>query len=190
MCLECPTSSCNIGLKEKDREQVASHLAKLLSSEYVFFTKAYKYHWNVRSPFFSQLHELFEKSYEAHFASVDDFAERIRMLGFEAPGTLAEFLELSLIEEVPGFNPSECFMMAELLGDLESMIQHMRTDLIEIEKIDPVSADLLISKMKEYEKEAWMLRAHLEIVEDEHDEDFEEEVFATDKKPAKKKSNK
>ncbi|HAU30559.1 MAG: Ferritin, Dps family protein [candidate division TM6 bacterium GW2011_GWF2_43_17] len=189
MCLECPTSSCNIGLSETDRNEIVAHLSKLLASEYVFFTKAYKYHWNVRSPFFAQLHELFEKTYNAHFASVDEFAERIRMLGHEAPGTLAEFLELSLIEEAPGMNPGECFMIADLLNDLEAMIQHMRTDLIEIEKLDPVSADLLIGKMKEYEKEAWILRAHLEFVEDDN-EDFEEELFVEEKKPAKKKTKK
>jgi hypothetical protein len=75
-------------------------------------------------------------------------------------------------------------MLAEILGDLETMIQQMRKDLNSIEKIDQVTADLLIGKIGAYEKEAWFLRSHLEMVEDECEDD-EEEVAA----PAPKKNN-
>ncbi len=187
MCMECPTNTINIGVADKDRNDIAKKLSVLLATDYMFFTKAYKYHWNVRSPFFSQLHALFETLYEAHFASVDEIAERIRTLGHEAPGTLAEFIEQSIIEETPGFNPSECFMLAELLGDLETIIQQMRKDLSTIEKSDIISGDLLVGKIKAYEKEAWFLRSHLEIVEDECEDEEEFSIEEAPKKASKKK---
>lgn len=187
MCNACPTSGCNIGLSEKNRLEITQHLSKMLATEFMFFTKAYKYHWNVRSPFFKQMHDLFEDLYTAHFESIDQFAERIRMLGHEAPGTLKEFIEFSLIEEAPGLNSSECFMIADLLENLETFIQHMRTDLTAIEKTDPVSADLIIGKMGAYEKEAWMLRAHLEIIEDD---ELDEAMFIEEPEPKKKTAKK
>jgi len=55
----------NIGLADKNREGSVKILDRLLSDEYVLYTKTRNYHWNVTGPNFSEPHKLFESQYEA-----------------------------------------------------------------------------------------------------------------------------
>ena len=51
---------------------------------------------------FNALHNMFEAQYTEQWNALDDIAERIRALGFNAPGSYAEFIKLSSIPEEPG----------------------------------------------------------------------------------------
>ena len=51
---------------------------------------------------FNALHVMFEAQYTEQWTALDDIAERIRALGFNAPGSYAEFTRLSSIQEEPG----------------------------------------------------------------------------------------
>jgi starvation-inducible DNA-binding protein len=97
----------NIGIDQKDRQQIAAGLTRLLADTYTLYLKTHSYHWNVTGPRFRDLHLLFEEQYTELATAVDDIAERIRTLGLPAPGTFREFLELATIEEVPGAPAAE-----------------------------------------------------------------------------------
>ena len=81
----------NIDIPDKDLAAVAEILNRLLSDEYVLYTKTRNYHWNVTGPQFNDLHKFFESQYEELNEFVDDIAERARQLGGRAFGSLAEF---------------------------------------------------------------------------------------------------
>ena len=51
---------------------------------------------------FNALHVMFETQYTEQWTALDEIAERIRALGFNAPGSYAEFIRLSSIAEEPG----------------------------------------------------------------------------------------
>jgi starvation-inducible DNA-binding protein len=51
---------------------------------------------------FNTLHLMFEAQYTELALAVDVIAERIRALGYPAPGTYADFVKLSSIKEVTG----------------------------------------------------------------------------------------
>src|SRR5215216_734878 len=97
----------NIGIEETDRKDIALGLSKLLADTYTLYLKTHNFHWNVTGPMFQTLHLMFEQQYEELALAVDLIAERIRALGFPAPGTYAEFGRLSSIKEEEGVPGAE-----------------------------------------------------------------------------------
>ncbi|MEY3575636.1 MAG: hypothetical protein RLZZ88_779, partial [Actinomycetota bacterium] len=89
----------NLGIAEADRASIAAGLSRLLADTYTLYLKTHKYHWNVTGPMFQTLHLMFETQYNELALAVDLIAERIRALDVLAPGSYAEFAELSSIKE-------------------------------------------------------------------------------------------
>ena len=81
----------NIGMSDKNRKGTVEILNRLLSDEYILYTKTRNYHWNVTGPDFSELHKFFEAQYGELDEIIDEVAERSRALGGNALGTLKEF---------------------------------------------------------------------------------------------------
>src|SRR5213083_3150732 len=92
----------NIGINEEDRKQIAEGLAKLLADTYTLYLKTHNFHWNVTGPMFQTLHMMFEAQYTELANAVDLIAERIRALGFPAPGSYSTYARLSSIKEEEG----------------------------------------------------------------------------------------
>jgi len=144
------------------REQVVQALSRLLASSYTLYLKTHNYHWNVTGPMFTTLHNLFEREYTELALAVDEIAERIRALGHPAPGSYAEFARLSLVAEAQGV-PQAMQMVSQLVED-----QHLVTDAARALRQaaaaagDDASEDLAVRRIEVHEKNAWMLRSHLE----------------------------
>jgi starvation-inducible DNA-binding protein len=119
----------NIDIPDKDRAAVVEILNRLLSDEYVLYTKTRNYHWNVTGPQFNDLHKFFESQYEELNEFVDEIAERARQLGGRALGTLAEFAKVARLTEQPGAVPAAKEMLATLLADHEAVIRTLRSDI-------------------------------------------------------------
>ena len=154
----------NIGLKAEQRKGVVGLLSALLADEYVLYTKARNYHWNVVGPQFNELHKFFQDQYEALDDVIDEVAERARTLGGHAIGTLAEFVQLARLKEHPARYPEAREMLADLLGDHEALIRTLRGDLETAAEPhgDMGTNDFLTGLMARHEKMAWMLRAFLQ----------------------------
>lgn len=151
----------NIGIPEQQRKEIAQGLASLLADTYTLYLKTHNYHWNVTGPMFQTLHLMFEQQYTELALAVDLIAERIRALGFPAPGTYSEFVELSSIKEERGV-PTATQMIEKLVEGQEAVVRTARKlfPLID-EAHDEPSADLLTQRMQVHEKTAWMLRSLL-----------------------------
>jgi len=80
-------------------DKLIEALKKVLADAFAFRIKAQYYHWNVEGPDFMQYHDLFSKLYTAVDANVDDIAEHIRAMGGYAPGSLARFSALTVIQD-------------------------------------------------------------------------------------------
>jgi starvation-inducible DNA-binding protein len=105
---------------------------------------------------------MFEAQYTELATAVDLIAERIRALGFPAPGTYKDYARLSSIAEVDGV-PSAEEMIADLVKGQEAVVRTARAAFPGVEKAaDEASADLLTQRMQLHEKNAWMLRSLLE----------------------------
>ena len=151
----------DIGIRESDRQKIAQGLSRLLADTYTLYLKTHNFHWNVTGPMFQTLHLMFEQQYNELALAVDAVAERIRALGFPAPGTYREFGKLSSIEESKGV-PSAEDMIRELVAGQEAVVKTARSVFPLVDKAnDQPSADLLTQRMQVHEKTAWMLRSLL-----------------------------
>jgi starvation-inducible DNA-binding protein len=150
----------NIGLDCSSRQSVVELLNITLADEAVLTAKTRSAHWNVRGADFYELHTLFETQYQLLNNISDEVAERARMLGSLAIGSLEEFLNQTRLEEQPGDVPD----ILRLLADHEATIRHLRGDAAQCveEYEDEGSFELLVSVLRMHEKMAWMLRSCIE----------------------------
>ena len=152
----------NIGMTVEQRQEIATHLARLLADSYPLYLKTHSFHWNVTGPQFSSLHLMFEQQYTELAVAVDAIAERIRALGIPAPGSYAEFAKLTSVEEANGGERAE-EMVRQLVIGQETLARTARQAFPSADAAhDEPSADLLTQRMQVHEKNAWMLRSMLE----------------------------
>jgi starvation-inducible DNA-binding protein len=149
----------NTGIPDTARKELAEGLARLLADTYTLYIKTHGYHWNVTGPMFRSLHLMFEEQYMDLREAADVIAERIRALGYLAPGSYREFARLGSVsddEEVP----EAADMVRNLVVAHETVIRTARALVSTAEETaDVATADLVTGRIEIHEKTAWMLRA-------------------------------
>ena len=152
----------DIGIEAAKRQEIAHGLSRVLADSYTLYLQTHSFHWNVIGPMFQTLHLMFEAQYTELALAVDLVAERIRALGFPAPGTYRQFSELSAIKEQPGV-PKAQEMIRLLVEGHETVARTAREVFKAADGAsDQPSCDLLTQRMQVHEKTAWMLRSLLE----------------------------
>ena len=154
----------DIGIGDKDRKKVADGLARFLADSYTLYLKTHNFHWNVTGPMFNTLHAMFMGQYNEQWTALDETAERIRALGFKAPGSGAEFARLSSIQEDEAdATPDWREMVTQLVLGNEAVCKTARKVLKTADDAgDDPTVDLLTQRLQIHEKYAWMLRSLLE----------------------------
>jgi starvation-inducible DNA-binding protein len=150
----------NIGLDSDVRQSIIKILNMILADEAVLTIKTRNAYWNTQGIVDIELHTLYETQYQLLNHISDEIAERIRILGGFAVGTLAEFLKLTRMVEQPGFIPD----IILLLADNETVTRNLREDArnCKEEYEDEGTFKLLVNVLREHEKMAWMLRSLIE----------------------------
>jgi starvation-inducible DNA-binding protein len=157
-----PNRGIDIGISERDRSRITEGLSRLLADTYTLYLMTHNFHWNVTGPMFNTLHLMFMEQYTELWGAADPIAERIRALGFPAPGTYAQFGKLSSIKEAQGV-PKATDMISLLVKGHESVARTARGVLPLAEGAnDQPTLDLLTQRLDIHEKTAWMLRSLLE----------------------------
>jgi starvation-inducible DNA-binding protein len=152
----------DIGIAEGERRKIAEGLSRLLADTFTLYLTTHNFHWNVKGPMFQTLHVMFEQQYNELWLALDAIAERIRALGFPAPGTYAEYAKLSSIRETTGV-PEAKQMISTLVSGHEAVARTARKIFPVVDKAsDEPTADLLTQRLQVHEKTAWMLRSLLE----------------------------
>nr|WP_028917213.1 Dps family protein [Pseudoxanthomonas sp. J35] len=158
-------SRINIGIADDDRKEIAEGLAHFLSDAFTLYLKTHNFHWNVTGSMFNSLHAMFMDQYTEQWNALDDVAERIRALGYNAPGSYAEFIRLTSIREEEGADgvPDWKGMVQQLVAGNEAVCRTARTVLKTADDAgDDPTVDLLTQRLQTHEKYAWMLRSLLE----------------------------
>jgi starvation-inducible DNA-binding protein len=150
-----------IGISEKDRQQVAEGLSRLLADSTLLYLKTHNFHWNVEGPMFNTLHLMFMDQYTELWNSLDLIAERIRALGSYAPGSYKKYAQISSISEAEDSVPAK-EMIRQLLEGHEAVAKTARSVFPQAETAgDEATLDLLTQRLQVHEKTAWMLRSLL-----------------------------
>ena len=152
----------DIGIPEEKREKIAEGLSRLLADSFTLYLMTHNFHWNVTGPMFNALHQMFMQQYTEQWTALDEIAERIRALGFPAPGSFKEFVTLASIKEIDGV-PKAMDMVRHLVAAQEATARTAREVFPLTEDAnDQPTADLLTQRLNVHEKTAWMLRSLLE----------------------------
>ncbi len=156
------TLSIDIGISESDRKKIAEGLSNLLADSYTLYLMTHNFHWNVKGPQFNTLHTMFMAQYSEQWTALDVIAERIRALGYPAPGTYSEFVKRASIKEVEGVPKAED-MIRHLVRAQEATAKTARKLFPVVDAAnDQPTADVLTQRIDVHEKTAWMLRSLLE----------------------------
>ncbi len=157
------TNSIDIGISEGDRTEIVQGLSRLLADTYTLYLTTHNFHWNVTGPQFNTLHNMFMAQYTELWTAVDPIAERIRSLGFPAPGSYKAYSELSSLPDAPNSPPKASEMVEILVKGHETVARTAREVFKIADKADDQpTADLLTQRLNIHEKTAWMLRSLLE----------------------------
>ena len=155
-------AAIDIGISEANRKKIAQGLSALLADSYTLYLMTHNFHWNVTGPQFNSLHAMFMQQYTEQWTALDLIAERIRALGFPAPGTYKEFIKLASIKEVEGV-PKANDMVRHLVAAQEATARTARKMFPVVDAAnDQPTADVLTQRIDVHEKTAWMLRSLLE----------------------------
>lgn len=150
------------GISDNARSEIAHGLSTVLADTYCLMLMTQNYHWNIKGMHFKAIHEITEEHYQEMFPAIDDIAERIRQLGYDVPGTLNDFNEMTSIN-VPNSKLSEQEMVADLLEGHEAVTRTIRKTIEPAaEANDEATVDLLTARLQFHEKAAWMFRSMLE----------------------------
>ncbi len=158
---EAKVTPLDIEGEGKVRREAAKALSHVLADTYTLSLKTHNYHWNVTGPMFRTLHLMFEEQYRELWGAADQIAERIRALGFTAPGSYKEFSKLTYLQEADGV-PPDAEMIRQLVGDHEAAARTARWALsVARSALDAPTEDLLTKRIDAHERAVWMLRSLL-----------------------------
>jgi starvation-inducible DNA-binding protein len=143
-------------------EQVAQALQQRLNALIDLQLTLKHVHWNVVGANFMSVHQMLDPQVDAVRVMTDNVAERIATLGFQpmgTPGWVAKergWNDYSLGRAGTG----EHLAALDLVYD--GVISDHRDAIAELDELDLVSQDLLISQNERLEMFQWFVRAHLE----------------------------
>lgn len=148
---------------QKDCKQIVSALNSVLANEYALFTKTLNYHWNVTGPRFHSLHTFLEGHYRDLLLTMDEVAERVRILGDHPISTIRGMYSAMELQDGSEKKISAEDMLTNLLNDHQT-IQVQLKEIVSDQTLfakDPGSADMLTGMLQKHEKMSWMLKSHL-----------------------------
>lgn len=138
---------------------IANTLKPILAETFQLYLLTQNVHWNVVGPLFQGVHALTEEQYTELAPAVDEIAERIRVLGQKAPGSLKSYMELGDIEDGDE-NASAQDMVKALSAAHNLLASHIRPAIsVAADAGDEVTAGLLTDRLTVHEKAQWMLNA-------------------------------
>ncbi len=139
---------------------VVEHLNLELATAFVQSFNARRYHWMVSGPHFRDYHLRFSDLYEAVDATVDELAERVRILDGTPITTPAQMESLSVVKPSDTKKRLDAMaMVKEALSGEDKIVALMHKGIeIANQAGDPGTADLLTRFVQVHQKEAWFLR--------------------------------
>ncbi|HEX6650256.1 MAG TPA: DNA starvation/stationary phase protection protein [Pyrinomonadaceae bacterium] len=141
---------------------VVEHLQQQVANAFVLYANYKHYHWQTFGPLFRDLHLLFDEFAVAVLATIDDFAERLRMIG-QDPVFRPDEIENTATVQVSRDAGTMREMIAEADANLLTVIREMRVAArVADEHDDPGTVDLFSRHVQLHEKHEWWLRDILE----------------------------
>jgi starvation-inducible DNA-binding protein len=137
---------------------VVQDLRRQVANAFVLYANYKHYHWQTYGPLFRDLHKLFDRQARDVLPTLDEFAERVRMIGQDPPAHLLEAADLASVSAAaPHSTMREMIEEADrnLLVVIKEMRQAARTA---DQHDDPGTVDLFSRTVQIHEMHEWWMR--------------------------------
>lgn len=146
----------------KPNDEIVQSLQKQVANAFIHYLNYKHYHWQTFGPLFRDLHLLFDEFATEVYETIDEMAERIRMIGQNPVSRMEEFLETASIGSAGKANDLRS-MIAEGNKNSNTIIKEMRAAIKTADEgDDPGTADVFTRFVQIHEKQEWWLRDILE----------------------------
>src|SRR5919106_5140873 len=119
------SASDDISKDNTPESDIVEHLQRQVANAFILYSNYKHYHWQTFGPLFRDLHLLFDEFATEVLATVDDFAERLRMIG-QDPVFRPDEVERIATVNVSGDAGNMREMIAEADANLLVVIKEMR----------------------------------------------------------------
>jgi len=146
----------------KPNDAIVEALQKQVANAFILYLNYKHYHWQTFGPLFRDLHRLFDEFAGEVYETVDEMAERVRMIGQNPVSRIEEFQRTATIKSAAD-NSDMREMIKEADNNAKKIILEMRRAIKTAdENDDPGTADVLTRFVQIHEKHEWWLRDILE----------------------------
>ena len=148
-----------VSQENRESHPVVQHLQREVANAFVLYANYKHYHWQTFGPLFRDLHKMFDKFAKEVLRSMDDLAERIRMIGPDIQNVQLKQMQDAATVHSAGPEQSLREMVEEADANLFIVIKDMR-DAAKVadENNDPGTVDLFAKTVQIHEKHEWFLR--------------------------------
>lgn len=151
-------STQELSRENRPDSPVVQDLRRQVANAFVLYANYKHYHWQTYGPLFRDMHKLFDRLADDVLATIDELAERVRMIGQDPPAHLIEAADLASVgAAAPHSSMRE--MIEEADRNLLVVISEIRhAAKTADEHDDPGTNDLLSSLVRIHEKHEWWMR--------------------------------
>jgi starvation-inducible DNA-binding protein len=137
---------------------VIQNLRRQVANAFVIYTNYKHYHWQTFGPLFRDLHLMFDEFAQQVLETVDQLAERVRMIGQDPPAHLIELADLASVSTAAPLSTMRD-MIEEADRNALIVIKEMRGAVrVAEDHDDPGTVDVLSRFVQIHEKHEWWLR--------------------------------
>ena len=148
-----------ISQENRQDHPVVQHLQQEVANAFVLYANYKHYHWQTFGPLFRDLHLMFDEFAKEVLESIDELAERIRMIGPDIENVQLRQMQEAASIHSAGADQSMREMIEEADANLMLVIKGMRDAArIADENDDPGTVDLFAKTVRMHEKHEWFLR--------------------------------
>ena len=138
---------------------LVEQLARQVANAFVLFSNYKQYHWQAYGPLFRDLHKVFDTFAHEVLASLDNLAERMRMIGQDPPSRLVRIMELASVTSSTPPDATMREMIEEADRNALIVIKEIREAArVADDRDDPGTVDLMSKLVQVHEKHEWWLR--------------------------------
>ncbi len=145
--------------ENRESHPVIQHLQREVSNAFVLYANYKHYHWQTYGPLFRDLHLLFDDLATRVLGTIDEMAERVRMIGQDVQAVqLKQFQETATVVSARA-QQSISEMLEEAQTNLLLVIKNMREAARAADDAnDPGTVDLFSKIVQIHERDEWFVR--------------------------------
>lgn len=148
-----------VSQENRENDPVVQHLQREVANAFVLYANYKHYHWQTFGPLFRDLHLMFDDFAQRALGSIDELAERIRMIGQDV-----QSIELRQFQQAASIQSSRAGQsMQEMLEEADANLLIVIKDMRDAAKAadesnDPGTVDLFSKLVQIHERDEWFIR--------------------------------